>query len=88
MPSDGVLISSGTFATIHKPMLQRRPNSTELRSWIITTKFFVDSENVSEKLLSCENKNQSDLKTFSLIKFSKVGFVTFACELKTQFCYY
>ena len=39
-------------------------------------------------VLECENKNQSDLKTFSLIKFSKVGLTMFACELKTYFCYY
>ena len=39
-------------------------------------------------ILERQNKNQSNLKTFYLIKFSKVGFTTFVCESKTHFCYY
>ena len=38
--------------------------------------------------MECENENQSHLKTFLLIKFSKVGFITFECESKSHFCYY
>ena len=52
---------------VTQPMLQRRPNSTELRlmGLLLHTKFFVDSQNISEKLLH---------RSPSVMILKKVGF--------------
>ena len=111
------------YSLVTQPMLQCRPNRTELKSMDYYHEFFCRFRKCKRKVpppsllsndfekswffskflvmiffsqikffrpyvLECENKNQSDLKTFSLIKFSKVSLTTFACESKTYYCYY